>query len=177
LLVVCLLGLCPPGQAVTGQSSEFKLKILFVFKFLKFTVWPGNRNKGKIVVGVIGETPLAAGVAEVPNAKVGDRPVFINVIPKWSNSRNEAQTKLLAECHALYICASARAHTKQIMAQLRGKSVLTIGEDSQFLEEGGVFNFFIDMKKVRFDANQRNAKASKVKISSKLLHLSRRVAK
>lgn len=172
LLLICLGRGAP---AAVKQSSGFRIKIAFVFNFLKFTEWPEARSSGKIIVGVIGNTPLAEGTVEVPDAKVGERSVFITVIPSWSETGSEAQDALLEQCHALFICESARAHTGEILDRLKGKPILTVGESDTFLEQGGVFNFFIEDKKVRFNANLKAAKESGIKIRAKLLRLARDV--
>ncbi len=177
VLAFLLLGCCPCAQAAAEQSSRFWVKIAFVFNILKFSEWPEEKSTGKLVVGVVGKTPLAPGTMEVPIAKVGDRSVFITVIPHWSKSGNETQDKLMAACHVLFVCASARAHTPQILEQLRGKATLTVGESDEFLKQGGVFNFFVEDREVQFDANLKAAKASNIKIRAKLLRLAKNVIK
>jgi len=44
-----------------------------------------------------------------------------------------------------------------------------------FLESGGMINFLIEDKKVHFDINNTAAKKAKLKISSKVLRLAKRV--
>ena len=83
----------------------------------------------------------------------------------------------MAACHVLFVCESAQAHTPQILEQLKGKATLTVGESDEFLKQGGVFNFFIEDRKVQFDANLKAAKASNIKIRAKLLRLAKNVIK
>ena len=175
MLALLVLGYCPCAQAAARQSSEFWIKIAFVFNLLKFTEWPEEKSTGKFVVGVVGKTPLAPGTAEVPYAKLEDRSVFITVIPTWSKSGNETQDKLMAECHVLFVCESVQAHTAQILEQLKGKAILTVGESDDFLEQGGVINCFVEDRKVQFDANLKAAMASNLKIRAKLLRLAKNV--
>ncbi len=56
-------------------------------------------------------------------------------------------------------------------------SVLTVADTKGFLESGGIINFLMEDKKVRFEINVTAAKKSKLKISSKLLRLAKRVVK
>jgi len=174
VLALLVLGYCPCAQAAVRQSSGFWIKIVFVFNLLKFTEWPEEKSTGKLVVGVVGKTPLAPGTAEVPYAR-GGRSVSITVIPAWSESGNEMQDKLMAECHVLFVCESAQAHTPQILEQIKGKAILTVGETNAFLKQGGVIHVFVEDRKVQFDANLKNAKASNVKIRAKLLRLAKNV--
>ena len=174
VLALLVLAYCPCAQAAPKQSNGFWTKIAFVFNLLKFAEWPEQDSTGKFVVGVIGKTPLAPGTSDVP-AKVGDRSVSITVIPTWSKSGNEIQDTLMAECHVLFVCESAQAHTPQILEQIRGKAILTVGETDEFLKQGGIISLFVEDRKVQFDANLNAAKASNIIIRAKLLRLARNV--
>ncbi len=44
-----------------------------------------------------------------------------------------------------------------------------------FLESGGIINFVMEEKKVRFEINMTAAKSAKLKIRSQLLRLAKRV--
>ncbi len=46
-----------------------------------------------------------------------------------------------------------------------------------FLESGGIINFLMEEKKVRFEVNITAAERAKVEIRSKLLRLAKRVVK
>jgi hypothetical protein len=59
------------------------------------------------------------------------------------------------------------------MESVRGASILTIGETSQFSQLGGMIKFVIQDNKVRFEINAAAAGQTPLKISSKLLALSR----
>jgi hypothetical protein len=53
--------------------------------------------------------------------------------------------------------------------------ILTVGETEHFIETGGIINFLMEDNKVRFEINDVAAKKSKLKISSQLLRLAKRV--
>jgi hypothetical protein len=58
-----------------------------------------------------------------------------------------------------------------------GRNVLTVGETDSFLNDGGMINFVIDNRRVRFDINQKAVVNSALKLSSKLFNVARRVEK
>ena len=58
-----------------------------------------------------------------------------------------------------------------------GRGVLTVGEDADFLASGGMINFIIDDRRVRFDINQKAVENSSLKLSSKLFQVARKVEK
>ena len=73
-------------------------------------------------------------------------------------------------------CNSVRIqNSNQIVRALKGLPILTIGETENFLESGGVINFLMEDEKVCFEINVTAAKINKLRISSKLLRLAKRV--
>jgi hypothetical protein len=62
-----------------------------------------------------------------------------------------------------------------VLASLRGKAVLTVGETEDFAEDGGMIAFLVEENKIRFEINLEAADKAKLKISSKLLALAKTV--
>jgi hypothetical protein len=54
---------------------------------------------------------------------------------------------------------------------MRGMPVLTVGETSNFLSDGGMIRFHLDEGRIRFDINLAAAESSHLQISSRLLLL------
>jgi len=55
--------------------------------------------------------------------------------------------------------------------------VLTVGETVDFLEVGGIINFIVEEKKIRFEINVAAARKAGLKVRSKLLRLAKRVVR
>ena len=75
-------------------------------------------------------------------------------------------------CHILFISGSEKGRLPQILKQLNGRNVLTVGEMPGFTETGGMINFVLEGTKIRFQINNEAANSAGLKISSKLLNLS-----
>jgi hypothetical protein len=58
---------------------------------------------------------------------------------------------------------------------VEGRPVLTVGESPEFIQHGGIVNFFLDGKRVRFEINPTAATRVNLRISSRLLQLARLV--
>jgi hypothetical protein len=75
----------------------------------------------------------------------------------------------LEQSHTLFFATQDKAFIQQVLDQIKGHSILTIGEVDGFARMGGVINFFKEQNRLRFrvnvDAVQRNA----LKMSSQLL--------
>ena len=76
-----------------------------------------------------------------------------------------------AGCHILFLSASEKKRLPEILARLRGASVLTVGESESFLQAGGVINFARRNQRVRLEVNAAAADQAGLKISSKLLNV------
>ena len=72
-------------------------------------------------------------------------------------------------CHILFVARSESGRLTQILAGLRGRSVLTVGDMDSFTEHGGIIRFITENSRVRMRINLEAAKAVKLTISSKVL--------
>jgi len=64
---------------------------------------------------------------------------------------------------------------ERLVAAVEDVALLTVGDASGFLEEGGMINFLVEERKVRFEIGLVKARSAKLDISSQLLRLAKRV--
>lgn len=178
LAVFGLLGALLGGQAVAPaataatRSPEYTLKAAFLFNFVKFVDWPADTfadEKSPFSLCVLGgEDPFDGSLDElVANEAVNGRPIAV---------RRKTRGADLRTCHLLFIDRTERERQAEILASLRGSPVLTVGETDRFLAEGGLFNFFLEANRVRFEVNLPAVERTPLKVSSKLLRLARVVS-
>jgi hypothetical protein len=166
--VYCLLLAIFPGIA-GGQEDlvdEYKLKAAILYHLTQFVEWPDPPNAGlhaPILLCILGQDPFADSLAStLPKETDSGRPVLIRHL------------KSVAEfpgCQILYISSSERKNAEHIFSILSGSSVLTVGEMTQFAAHGGIVQFSIEDRHVRFAINLDAATRAGLKISSKLLVL------
>ena len=58
-----------------------------------------------------------------------------------------------------------------LLDELKGNSILTVGETGDFIARGGLVRFKVDDARVRFEIDAQAAEKAKLRISSKLLSL------
>jgi len=154
------------GHAQESAPTEYQLKAAFLLNFAKFVEWPPRvfaEATSPIVLGILGENPFGDVLKRTIRDKtINDRPLVIKEFRSAAEATN---------CHLLFIGASQKAHLPEILAGLRGASVLTVGETDRFTESGGMINFIRQGNKIRFQINEATAKSVGLKISSKLLNL------
>jgi hypothetical protein len=157
------------GRAQESPPTEQQLKAAFLLNFAKFVEWPPTAFGGvtsPIVLGILGDNPFGEVLEQTIRGKtISNRPLVVKPF------RSSAET---TNCHILFICASEKARLPEILAGLRGASVLTVAEMDRFTETGGMINFIRQGNKIRFQINKVAAKSAGLKISSKLLSLASR---
>ena len=193
--IVWFLGLMPaalvgPALAHDAHHQEQQLKAAFVYNFIKFVEWPNERtadNDRPITIGIVGSQDSCGAFAPVKHKKIKNRDISIQYIagyeqltkPSDSNDQQwQQKIAALKTCDVLLLlkCSDARrGDSTEIIKALRDSWVLTVGETTGFLESGGMINFLMEGRKVRFEINYVAAKQAKLQIRSQLLRLAERV--
>ena len=75
----------------------------------------------------------------------------------------------------MFICHSEEAKLREIIDLVKDHSVLTVADTKGFLDSGGIIEFVMEEKKVRFEINVTAAKSAKLKVRSQLLRLARKI--
>jgi hypothetical protein len=185
--VLFMVATAPKAVADYPPSQEYQLKAAFLYNFLQFVDWPEEKladSNKPITIGIIGNDPFGNAFEPIESKKVKGRAVVIKRFKsfedlKKSTEKNkpesEQETKSLTKCYLLFICSSEQKNLKEIIDTVKDHSVLTVGEMEGFLESGGIINWFVEEKKIRFEINTAAAERAKLEIRSNLLRLAKRV--
>ena len=165
-LVICAI-LLSSGLNVSAQSAssrEYQVKAVFLFNFAQFVEWPTNafsQAQTPLVIGVLGEDPFGAYLDEtVRGEKVNNRSL---VVERYRRAEE------IKTCHVLFISRSEADRLAEILANLKGRNILTVGDAESFAERGGMIRFATEKNKLRLKVNLEAVKAANLTISSKLL--------
>lgn len=164
--VVCL-STAATRVAAVSSVSEYDVKATFLFNFLKFASWPPSALApgAPIEVCILGDSAIASSLEVFRGQLVdGHRLEVRPVVDPYD----------LRFCHAAFIGEREGHRAATALTTLDGASVLTIGEQDDFLDRGGIINFISESSRIRFDINQEAAERVKVKISAHLLRLARK---
>ena len=149
-------------HAEAQQPSEYQVKAAFLYNFANFVEWPEEAlsDTTTLIIGVLGKDPFEAALTRFEKQKVKGRSLRIVQSERLQD---------LPFCHMLFINSTEEKNLTQVFRYLEGKPTLTVGEVEQFARRGGIINFVIKDKKVRFEINRAKAVESGLKLSSKLL--------
>jgi hypothetical protein len=116
------------------------------------------------VVGVVGDDPFGGALDRLNGNAINGRIFQIKRFRRGDDLRG---------CQILFISNSEGRNLGKILDSIKGTSILTIGETSQFNQSGGMIRFVIQDDKVRFEINAHAARQARLRVSSKLLALSK----
>jgi hypothetical protein len=167
VLATLLFGVRVDAQAPTGESQ---VKAMFVYNFLKFVEWPPNASLGAtdpFVVVIIGEGATADATAHFLESKsIGERPLLV--------LRNQSDQSLEG-ARAAFVAERDEKKLHRVLDAAAAAGVLTIGEGDDFTTHGGVIGLLVQDRKVRFDVDTSAAQSAGLRVSSKLLTLTRAI--
>ena len=167
LAVAIVVGLTP---ALHAQQPEFidrepEIKAAYLYNFARYVEWP-DAGTGEFVIGVVGETRVAAPLATIASTKkINRRSIVV---------RRFKTVKDFQHCHLLFIPADQDA--KLVEAALKNVAktpTLIVGEAPEFAVRQGHIGFYAEQNSVKFTINSGSAEKIGLKISSKLLSLGR----
>ena len=170
-----LVGWLAAGAAVAAAQGpgieEHRVKAVFVLNFVHFVRWPPAAlppGDGPLVIGVLGTDPLEPYLQEaVRGEKLGDHPITVRVYPRVEE---------VAGCQVLFIGQSETEELDRILALLRDRSILTVGDAERFSEHGGIIGLVTANNKVRLKINLGAARAADLRIDARLLRPAQIVA-
>ena len=167
MLLACSSVLAAPDA---GAAPEHRVKAAFVFKFADYVEWPVGafaRADSPVVFGVLGGEGLADELARLTAGRtIGGRAVVVRKL-----AVGEAWTGL----HVAFVGGDDAKALADALAAGTGRPVLTITEAPAGAAVAGMINFVVVADKVRFDVALPRAEAARLKISSRLLAVARRV--
>jgi len=150
----------------TSESKAYQVKAVFLYNFTQFVVWPQrifNNDTSPFVIGVLGENTFGPYLNEVIESEgVDGHPIVVK--------HYASITPNIDECQILFIDKSFPA-IKQVTENLKGKPVLTVSDNENFMRHAGMLRFYIEGGKLRIEINQEASQKSGLEISSKLLRI------
>ncbi len=148
------------------MAGEYQVKAAFFYHFANFVQWPAstfNATNGRLRICVMGEDPFGRTLEETLSSKTVQEHAF--------EILRQPPISQLQHCHVLFFPASASDKIRTLRSQVAKTDVLIVGETLDFMEQGGMVQFFMEDQKVRFSINLDAVGRTDLQVSSKLLRL------
>jgi hypothetical protein len=160
LLLACLTLVClaqPPGM------SPADVEAAYLYNFGKFVRWPADTGQDSepFTICVLGEDSFGDSLnALVANETLQGRKVLVRKLSSPASATN---------CQMIFFGQSEDARLVKDLAAIEKRPVLTVSSIPGFLERGGMIQFVVQNKRVRFAVNLAAAEPSGLVLSSELL--------
>ncbi len=159
LSIVVVIHLLLPSKAfTTRQVDEYALKAAFVANFIRFIQWPKTTfsdSKQNYKLCYIGDETVKSHFSALNGKTIGDIQISVS---RQSSHHN------CNDCDIVFFSrTTANTDIKRILASLKDRAVLTIGESNDFIQFGGIIRFVLKKSKLHFQINHKKKKKKVLK--------------
>lgn len=167
-LLIALLLASSSGGAVLADR-ETQVKAAFVYRFLSFVdVRPSVAESNRPwLIGVLAREPAAESLSQLVAGKTL-KGLSFSIVSLVSPAGSR-------DCDMVFVDATNSRLLPQVMREISGKSVLVVGEGTDFVRRGGMIALVEDGDVLRFEVNLAAGEKAGVKFSSQLLKLARKI--
>ena len=180
LVNIIALSLCFVVFSVTSVnaddpsvSREYKIKAAYLYNLIKFVNWPSQVNhadSGITHICVYGNSPFEDHLNKLTTKKAKGRTIEISTIKA---------EQPIDSCNILFIPnaqdGSSQELSKILLHQIGNKPILTVGENNQFLDQGGLISLVVADNNVQLQIHLTKAKGIGFVISGNLLEIAKTV--
>lgn len=146
------------------KPTESQVQVAYLYNFGKFVQWPPNASESKsdyFNICVYGQDPFGATLyATVADGIIDGK----RVVAKRIADAHEA-----VGCQILFISSSEDKRLEEILDSLNKAAVLTVSDMPRFSQRGGMIQFILEGKRVRFEVDLTAAQKAGLTLSSELL--------
>jgi hypothetical protein len=161
LLVLLFACAAREADSAVNEPSQSDVEAVYLFDFGKFVRWPENAASGPMEICVAGPEAFAGGLQSlVGNERADGRALAVRRVQRADET---------AGCSILYIDSSEKDRAAALLAAVADKPTLTVSDLPDFLDHGGMIQFLLISKRVRFAVNLQPVTKSNLSLSSELL--------
>ena len=166
----CLGAVRGTGADAVPDLNTAEFQAVFLSKFLPYVSWPNDTLPAQnqpITVGLFGYDPFGGLLQKlVENQETNGRKITVKILAETNRLEIE-------KCQVLFVPADKMEAWLRLKSQMDDRGLLTVGADETgaFLKRGGVFSLLTQERKL--EINRRNAEKAGLKISAKLLKISK----
>ncbi len=168
LVFLTILGIVIFSHSYAAPAAgEYQIKSVFVYNFVNFVTWPEttfSSSDSDFNICLLGDDPFGMLLdVTTEGQRAGDRPIVVQRIRKISDIR---------PCQILFVSDSEKERLADIFAFTERYTILTVSDIENFIEQGGMVEFFNSNNKVRLGINPKLARKADLHIDANLIQLS-----
>lgn len=167
LTFACLVAAAGPADAIYEANG---VKARMIRQFANFAEWPSNVFASPL-------TPLVMGFL----ANDADGEVVLGQLREKSASGHRVEVRSCKTvedakgCQLLFFSRSAAGKLRLYMAAIEGRTILTVGEGGEFLDNGGMISIVEEKGRLGFDVSLPPVRRAGLGLSANVLSIARTV--
>jgi hypothetical protein len=166
-----VLLLCVPGSARSMKLNAQVVKAGMIGKIAEFVRWPASSGLDNpdrpFEFVILGKTPLEPHLTTYyRQVRIAGHRVFL---------RQARDLDDVGQPHLLFIAGSLDDELESVIAFLKTRPVLTVGDTDGFADRGVAVNLYLADDQVRIEISRRALQRHKLEASYHLLNLARLV--
>ncbi len=167
---VILMGVFPSSSYAVGAAEEYEIKSVYLFNLGNFIHWSEavfSQSK-TFEICILGINPFGKNLEYV----IQNRQTLqkLPVVIKDNRQFTEKDS-----CHILFISESAKDQIATLLPALKMKAVLTVSDIDNFIEQGGMVQFFPYEGKIRLLLNLKAIETAGLKADANLVRIALKV--
>lgn len=159
-----------PAEIEDKEMAQLQVKALFLYNFANFVEWPDDAFTSAtdpIRMCLYGDLPFGIFLDAVNGTPIANRTLAI--------TRTKKISEIAEGCHILFVGSDKKTSLPDFWKDVQFIFVLSVGEQADFADSGGIINIFRTDDQYQFEVNISNAMAAGLFLSSDLLSLAREV--
>lgn len=164
MAMALVLAFAPCLRAQETRPTDYDVKAAYLYNFGRFIEWPAQSSASQgdsFNVCVLGRDPFGP---TLDTTLAGETIAGKSVVARRVSTPQEA-----ANCRILFIGTTETGQLNKIIEALDKEAVLTVSDMPQFSQHGGMIQFVLEGKRVRFEVNLAAAQRVGLTLSSELL--------
>lgn len=163
LITALIISFLFPLKGIGREVSDAAVKAAYLYNFAKFTDWPPGSLDNALIICVVGKNPFNDDLEKIVSGKtVAGHPIRVEYISSLDQQRR---------CQVLFVGQSESFNTSDVLKKYGKKSVLSVGEGSGFIDQGGLIQFFLKENNVRFEIHLSAVQEAGLKIDARVLRI------
>jgi uncharacterized protein DUF4154 len=154
------------GPTTASELTEAQAKAALLYNFAGFVEWPPGVSARGLVIGVAGDADVFEALRSVNGTTINGHEISVRSISDGDEP---------SRCQVLYLPAVRERASTAHLRRVAASPVLTVGDSATFMRDGGIVRIFFEGARLRFEVSLPNAERARLRISSKVLGLARRV--
>ena len=164
MAIAWMLVAVPCLLAQSSKPTDYDVKAAYLYNFGHFVEWPVNVASAKsFTVCVLGQDPFGP-VLDATLA--GETIAGKRVAAKRISTLDES-----GSCQILFLSPAEEARLNTLIKALSRQAVLTVSDMPEFAKRGGMIQFVLEGKRVRFEVNLAAVQHAGLTLSSELLKI------